>query len=303
MKGNILITGAGPNGITGKLIKERLSDDYHVIAPSSKDLDLTNDEMVSKFFDNYRIDYVIHCATFRPLHNTTNHFVDDILESNLRMFFSLARQNKRYKKMIYFGSGAEFDKKYPIVKAKETEFGRSIPNDAYGFGKYIMNSYAQNSANIYNLRLFGTINPYERYTKNVISNICAKALVSGSINLRKDCKFSFVDIDDVVDVVKLLLDNEMDFHDYNITSGKEYYLSDIARLIVGFSEKELSIHFEQEGLNLEYTGENERIRKQFGKLVFTDISISLRKVYDYYSQNQNLIDLCNIDNRWTNKND
>lgn len=300
MKETILVTGAGPNGITGRLLKENLSNDYHVIAPSSKDLDLTNDEMVSKFFDVNLIDYVIHCATFRPLHNTTNHFVDDILESNLRMYFSLARQNKCYKKMIYFGSGAEFDKKYPIVNAKEVEFGRSIPNDAYGFGKYIMNGYTQESNNIYNLRLFGTINPYERYTKNVISNICVKALVSDRINLRKNCKFSFVDMDDVVDIVKLVLNNKMDFHDYNVTSDKEFYLSDLAKLIAGFSQKKVSIHFEHEGLNLEYTGDNERIRNQFSNFKFTDISKSLRKVYDYYSQNQNSIDFYNIDSRWNN---
>lgn len=298
MKENVLITGAGPNGITGKLIKEKLADEYTVIAPSSKELDLTNDEMVNSFFENNKIDYVIHCATFRPLHNTTSHFVDDILESNLRMYFSLARQSNRLKKMIYFGSGAEFDKTSAIIDIKEEAFGRSIPKDQYGLGKYIMNLNTRTSNNIYNLRLFGTINPLERYTKNVISNICVKAISGDKISLRKNCMFSFVDMDDVILLVKRMLREDLCFHDYNITSGKNYSLADIAEIISKISAKRNPVIFENEGLNLEYTGSNERIISQFTNFQFTDISVSLKKVYDFYIQNQSAIDFENVDSRW-----
>lgn len=298
MKENVLITGAGPNGITGKLIKEKLTDEYTVIAPSSKELDLTNDEMVNSFFENNKIDYVIHCATFRPLHNTTSHFVDDILESNLRMYFSLARQSNRFKKMIYFGSGAEFDKTSAIIDIKEDAFGRSIPKDQYGLGKYVMNLNTRNSNNIYNLRLFGTINPLERYTKNVISNICVKAISGDKISLRKNCMFSFVDMDDVILLVKRMLREDLCFHDYNITSGKNYSLADIAEIISKMSAKRNPVIFENEGLNLEYTGSNERIISQFTNFQFTDISVSLKKVYDFYIQNQSAIDFENVDSRW-----
>lgn len=298
MKENVLITGAGPNGITGKLIKEKLADEYTVIAPSSKELDLTNDEMVNSFFENNKIDYVIHCATFRPLHNTTSHFVDDILESNLRMYFSLARQSNRFKKMIYFGSGAEFDKTSAIIDIKEEAFGRSIPKDQYGLGKYIMNLNTRTSNNIYNLRLFGTINPLERYTKNVISNICVKAISGDKISLRKNCMFSFVDMDDVILLVKRMLREDLCFHDYNITSGKNYSLADIAEIISKISAKHNPVIFENEGLNLEYTGSNVRIISQFTNFQFTDISVSLKKVYDFYIQNQSAIDFENVDSRW-----
>lgn len=298
MKENVLITGAGPNGITGKLIKEKLADEYTVIAPSSKELDLTNDEMVNSFFENNKIDYVIHCATFRPLHNTTSHFVDDILESNLRMYFSLARQSNRFKKMIYFGSGAEFDKTSAIIDIKEEAFGRSIPKDQYGLGKYIMNLNTRTSNNIYNLRLFGTINPLERYTKNVISNICVKAISGDKISLRKNCMFSFVDMDDVILLVKRMLREDLCFHDYNITSGKNYSLADIAEIISKISAKRNPVIFENEGLNLEYTGSNVRIISQFTNFQFTDISVSLKKVYDFYIQNQSAIDFENVDSRW-----
>lgn len=41
MKETVLVTGAGPNGITGKLIREKLANEYMILAPSSKELDLT----------------------------------------------------------------------------------------------------------------------------------------------------------------------------------------------------------------------------------------------------------------------
>ena len=281
MKETILITGAGPNGITGKLIKEKLESEFHLLTPSSKDLDLTNNEQVCKYFQENKIGYVIHCATFRPLHNTTKHFVDDILESNLRMYFALARQSANYKKMFYFGSGAEYDKALSMINIEESDFGRSIPNDAYGFGKYIMNEHTRKSDNIYNLRLFGTINPYERYTKNVISNICVKAIVADEIKLQRDCKFSFVDIDDVVEILKSILSGDLSYHDYNITSGKDFYLSDIAKKIVEFSGRNVPLVFVKSGLNRDYTGANNRIKSQLKGFKFTAIEDSLAKVYNY----------------------
>ena len=201
----LLITGAGPNGVTGRLIKEHFVGKYELITPSSSELDLTNDVAVSEYFQDKKIDYVIHCATYRPSLTSERHFVDDELESNLRMFFALAAQSIHYKKMIYFGSGAEYDKSKPIVNVSENEFAKSIPKNKYGLGKYIMNNYTLKSTNIYNFRLFGTINQYERFTKNVISNLCVKAIMGLPLELRQDCRFSFIDINDIIPLLDYAL--------------------------------------------------------------------------------------------------
>lgn len=37
----LFITGAGPNGITGRLIKEHFEGKYNLLTPNSKELDLT----------------------------------------------------------------------------------------------------------------------------------------------------------------------------------------------------------------------------------------------------------------------
>ena len=293
----LLITGAGPNGITGRLIKEYFKGKYILYTPGSKELDLTNDASVSDYFAQNAIDYVIHCATFRPTSVDKSHLVDEELESNLRMFYSLASQSNRFEKMIYFGSGAEFDKSHAIIGVPEEDFGRNIPKNKYGLAKYIMNDYARKSSNIYNFRLFGTINKYERFTKNVISNLCVKAIKNLPVQLRQDCRFSFVDISDILPLLDYALCNDLTHHDYNVVMDKNYLLSDIAKLIIDFAGKNEEVEIKSPGLNLEYTASNNRIKKEF-PMRFTPIEESVKQVYDYYHQIKETIDVSNIDARW-----
>jgi len=293
----ILITGAGPNGVTGRLIKEFFKSDYNLITPSSKELDLTNDDVVSQFFSGNQIDYVIHCATFRPHSADSSHLVDEELESNLRMYYSLASQSHHYKKMIYFGSGAEYDKSKPIVRVDEDDFGRSIPKNKYGLGKYIMNENARKSDNIYNFRLFGTINKYERPNKNVISNLCAKAVFGIPLTLRQDCLFSFIDISDVLPILKAAMTANLAYHDYNLVSDEPYYLSDIASIIQNLSNSQEGVTFSKEGFNLEYTASNKRLKSEMSP-EFTSMRDSVKDVFNYIKNIKDKIDIAEIDNRW-----
>lgn len=293
----LFITGAGPRGVTGRLIKEYFQGKYNLLTPSSSELDLTNDEAVSAYFDENHIDYVIHCATFRPTSIHDGHFVDEELESNLRMFYALVAQSSKIKKMIYFGSGAEYDKSKPIISAKEEAYGCSVPKNKYGLGKYIMNSYAIKSDNVYNFRLFGTINKYERPDKNVISNLCVKAIKGSPLKLRKDCKFSFVDIEDLLPLLEYALTHDLNYHDYNLTNGNEVYLSEIGLIISELTGTDYHIEFENEGYNNEYTGDNSRVISEFG-ISLTSFAESVKKVFEYYKQNADTIDIDSIDNRW-----
>lgn len=293
----VLITGAGPTGVTGRAIKEYLQDSYEILSPSSKELDLTNDEAVRFYFDTHRIDFVVHCATYRSNISQTTHLVDEEFESNLRMYFNLAAQSDKFEKMVYLGSGAEYDKSRPIVNISEEQFGERIPKDKYGFGKYIMNQHCRSSKNIYNLRMFGTLNKYERYTKNVVCNLCAKAVMGLPLTLRQDVRFSWIDIEDVAKAIRIIFENEAKYHDYNIALEKPYLLSEIASLINNVRGSGLPILFEHEGLNREYSCSINRLRKH---LLITNIDIctSINTIYRYLITNKQMIDIDAIDNRW-----
>lgn len=294
----LLITGAGPTGVTGKLIKERFASlSYCLLTPSSAELDLTDDVAVTDYFNRHRIDAVVHCATFREGISRNTHWVDEVLESNLRMFFNLARHSDQYEKMIYFGSGAEFDKSRDIIRVSEEDFGRSIPKDKYGLGKYIMNYYCRKSDNIYNVRLFGTLNPYERYTKNVVCNLCVKAVMGLPLTLRQDCRFSFVDVNDVCDFILMLLEGCPRYHDYNLVMDETYLLSDIAAIIKEQAHSQSEIMISKSGLNKEYTANNQRVKEEFG-LTFRFLEQTVKDIYRYWHDHKNDIDVTDIDRRW-----
>ena len=293
----VLITGAGPTGVTGRAIREYLENDYVILAPSSKELDLTDDAAVRSYFDAHHIDFVVHCATYRSNISQTTHMVDEELESNLRMYFALASQSEKFEKMVYLGSGAEYDKSRPIVNIKEEQFGESIPKNKYGLGKYIMNQHCRSSKNIYNLRMFGTLNPYERYTKNVVCNLCAKAVMGLPLTLKRDVLFSWVDIRDVAQAIKYLFEHEVSRHDYNIALPISYKLSEIVGLINMTSKKTDPVLFEQDGLNTEYTCDTRLIQRDI-PLNYIDITQSVEDIYNSIMLRKESISIEEMDNRW-----
>ena len=294
----VLITGAGPTGVTGRAIKEYLQDYYEILSPSSRELDLTNDKAVKCYFDNHSIDFVVHCATYRNNGNNTTHMVDEELESNLRMYFSLAAQEDKFRKMVYLGSGAEFDKTRPIINIKEEQFGLHIPQNKYGLGKYIMNQHCRNSKNIYNLRMFGTLNKYERYTKNVVCNLCAKAIMGLPLTLKQDVLFSWIDIQDVAKAIIYLFENTSKRHDYNIAFPNAYKLSEIASMIQNTSYHNCGpLCFEKEGMNKEYTCDTTNWVKE-GFNDFIPITKSIESIYEYLFSIKEEINIELIDQRW-----
>lgn len=295
MKTSILLTGAGPNGVTGRRLREQLAATgrYEILTPGSRELDLRNTEAVDAFFALNRVDVVVHSAVVAPSrgHDDSDESLE--LENNLRMYFNLVRHCRKFSKMFYFGSGAELDKRLPIELFREEDAHLRMPSDKYGFIKHILNAHAEGSSNIYNMRLFGTINPYEPPTRNVISNLCAKASVGAPLNLRQNCVFSFIDIDDVARFIDYGINNPLKYHSYNM-SGGVYTIEQIAREIATYAGKNDVAIFANEGFGNEYTADNTRLIECIGEP--TPIRDSLGKVYDYISKQVNDID--NIDGRW-----
>jgi len=103
----ILITGG--SGFIGRNLREQLAKNYEIIASSSSELNLLETKEVHNFLSRHCFDVVIHSTT----HNATRNSNKDlglVLKNNLLMFYNLARCNKLFGRMIYFGSGAEYNK-------------------------------------------------------------------------------------------------------------------------------------------------------------------------------------------------
>src|SRR5450759_397902 len=103
----VFITGG--TGFIGRNLREQLAGFYNVTAPPSQELDLLDDAHVTGFLKKGRFDVVIHAATWNATRTSTKDLTN-VIENNFRMVFNLARCADDYGKMIYYGSGAEFDR-------------------------------------------------------------------------------------------------------------------------------------------------------------------------------------------------
>ena len=157
MSKRVLITGA--SGFIGRNLAELLTG-YTITAPTRAELDLVSTEAVEAYLKEHHFDVVIHAATGRSNRKTT---APDLFKNNCRMFFNFARHPDLYGRMLHFGSGAEFDRRAYQPLMPESYFDTSVPEDDYGFAKYIAAKYTELSPNIVNLRLFGVFGKYEAW--------------------------------------------------------------------------------------------------------------------------------------------
>jgi len=287
MTKRIILTGTGPRGFVGRNLEETLKEKYELFIPNSQELDLCNYEAVTRYTDKYKIDSIVHaCSSF-----------NNILDSDLRMYFNLEKISRNLEKMIYFGSGAEFDKRFDIIMASEDDIGNRIPVDDYGFAKYIMTNHARLSRNIYCLRLFGIFGKYEDWTCKFISNICCKAAYNLPLTIRRECKFDYIYIEDLPKVVEWFLENKPVYHDYNFTYGTPVLLTELAKMTLKSAAKNLDVLIlNPDGFNNEYTSCNKRILNELSWFRPTKLDIAVEKLYKYYVDNINIIDKAKLKN-------
>ena len=250
IKKKILITGA--TGFIGKNLAEQFKSIYNVFSPVSKQLDLLDGNQVKKYLSKNNFDVVLHCAT----HNATkvsNKDLSLVFKNNLLMFFNLVRCNNLYKRMFYFGSGAEYDMRNYIPKIKEEYFDTFVPVDNYGFSKYIMAKYIKNIPNIYDLRPFGIYGKYEDWRIRFISQNICRAINKMDIIINQNVYFDYLYIDDLVKIIKILIEKEkIPYQYFNICTGKTIDLFSLAKMIINISGKNLKIKIKEKGLKKAY---------------------------------------------------
>jgi GDP-L-fucose synthase len=286
-KPTVLVTGG--SGFIGRNIRLRLGADYEVIAPSHRELDLLSQDPVDRFFREQEVDYVIHCANVGG--NRKEPDARDVVGRNLRMFFNLARNCDRFSRMIHFGSGAEYDKSRPLVRVAEEEFGRRIPGDEYGFSKYAISRCIGRSDNICCLRLFGVFGPGEDYEYKFISNAIVKNLAGMPIRIMQNVYFDWLYVDDLAGVVRHFLEREPAHRFYNVTTGRTTDLLSIARAINDLAGMPSEITVANEGLNLEYSGDNSRLLGELPGYRFTSMRDAIGALIEYYRGRLDSMDL------------
>jgi len=224
----ILVTGGG--GFVGRNVAQCLRKlDHDVVSPTHQELDMTDLPKCMAYFNEHKVEAVVHTA-FKGHFGSQNQQQD--FADNIRMYEVLTWLDD-YRPTIIIGSGAEYDRRFPIDCVQEDDVHKCWPVDLYGLAKNIitkralgMGVYHEDDVEIQNpyiLRLFGCFGPDEpdfRFIKRSILRL--KQGLPVEIEKNKYMDFFFVDdvatvIDHVLKTRSLELVNTnlvyLNFHD------------------------------------------------------------------------------------------
>jgi UDP-glucose 4-epimerase len=268
----LLITGT--NGFIGRNLKEFFQGKHEVLGPKRGQLNLLDTEAVYGFLSQNPVDVLIHCAT-----NIES------VEQNLIMYFNIERCAAFFGKMLSVGSGAEYDLKNYQPRMREEYFGQNVPTDVYGLSKFVVaRDIESKSGKFYNLRTFGIYGKYENYRHRFISNNICRVLCQQDISINRDMLFDYLFVEDFCRIVERFIHRDGTWRSYNICTGQTVSLLELAKLIQKIDGTGKRIVVRQEGMNREYSGDNGRFLREFGKFAYTQPEHAVADLYRWYKE-------------------
>jgi GDP-L-fucose synthase len=273
---NIFITGS--NGFIGKNLKEFLSVKYNLLTPNSKELNLLDETKVKKYFKDNKIDFVIHCASRGGVRGIVDS--DNVVTDNLKMFDNLCN-NITDQRMIFFGSGAQYDKNRNLKKIKETDFGKNIPEDYYGYSKYLITKKILEMKNVLNLTIFGCYGKYELLTR-FPSYAIDQNMKKEDIVINQNVKFDYLYINDLCNIVEYFINNKAKSKIINVTPTNSIDLISISKIINEISTYKSKIVVKNKSLNYEYTGDNSLLLQEMKNFEFFSYDKGINNLYDFF---------------------
>ena len=242
MGNKILVLGS--SGFIGNYLSKNLD----AVPVSRKDVNLEDFDEVRALFKIHNPDVIINCASNT---NVKMEFDAQVYNQNLTLFNNLYLLRNEFGKLINFGSGAEYDRRYPINNLKEESIFACSPFDHYGMSKNIISRIMFPIENFYNLRLFGCFHDSENETR-LFKRIISKQPI------KLDNKyFDYISLDDVLTVVEHYIHKEVFYKDLNLVYSTKLLLSEIVNELLKIHKLENKVIIKNLGLN--YTGNGARL--------------------------------------------
>jgi len=248
---------AGHKGMVGSAcVRLFKSEGYlNLILRSSNELDLTNQQSVNDFFKKERPEIVINAAAKVGGIWANNEFPYEFLMENMLIQNNLIKASfdNEVDKFIFLGSSCIYPKmaNQPIIENSLLTGELEETNQWYAIAKIsgvklieaLRNEYRKDYIALMPTNLYGPGDNYDLNTSHVLPAMIRKFHEAKKNNtdvtiwgtgspLRE-----FLHVDDLASAVLFCLENEMEDHLYNIGSGEELTILELANLvskIVGF---------------------------------------------------------------------
>ena len=249
---------AGITGMVGSAIFRKLTElGYtNIISLPRKNLDLTNQSQVNKFFERYKPEYVFLCAAKVGGIKANNEFKADFIYENIMIQSNIINSSKIFgvKKLLFLGSSCIYPKhcQQPI-KEEYLLTGLLEPtNDAYAIAKIagikmcqsFNEQYGTNFISVMPTNLYGYNDNYDLNNSHVLPAMIRK-FHEAKVNNNDKVEIwgdgspmrEFLFVDDLADACLFLMNNYSGSEIVNIGTGEDITIKDLAYLVkevVGF---------------------------------------------------------------------
>jgi GDP-L-fucose synthase len=243
---------AGHRGMVGSAIERKLRSEgnHNIIARTSSELDLRNQDAVNAFFDLEKPDYVILAAAKVGGIHANNIYRAEFIYDNLMMEANIihAAYSNKVKKLLFLGSSCIYPKMAPQPLKEEYILSGYLEstNQPYAIAKIagieMCDSYrAQYGCNFISAmptNLYGTNDNYHPENSHVLPALIRRIILAkknndpsvviwGTGTPRRE----FMHVDDLADACYFLMQNYNEAGLVNIGWGEDVSIKDLATLI------------------------------------------------------------------------
>ncbi|SHH04243.1 GDP-L-fucose synthase family protein [Flavobacterium defluvii] len=254
---NSIIYIAGHNGMAGSAIWRTLTaKGYHnLVGASSKELDLRKQKAVRDFIRKTKPDVIIDAAAKVGGIQANNDFPFDFLMENMQIQNNLINEAHRLAvdKFIFLGSSCIYPKLAPQPLKEEYLLTAPLEptNESYALAKIsgvklceaIRRQYQKDFVSLMPTNLYGFNDNFDLKSSHVLPAMIrkfheAKENNNAVVTLWGTGKpmREFLFVDDMAEAVVFALENELPDHLYNVGTGKDLTIKELAstvRKIVG----------------------------------------------------------------------
>jgi len=295
---------AGHNGLVGSAIVRNLKSKGFttIIGRTHKELDLTNQKDVETFFRQEKPEYVFLAAAKVGGIGANNEYpADFIMENELIQcnVINFAYKNK-VKKLMFLGSSCIYPKLCPQpIREEYLLTGALEPtNEAYALAKisglkmcqYYNRQYGTDYISVMPTNLYGPHDNYDLNNSHVLPALIRK-MHDAKISKNKTVEIwgtgtplrEFLYVDDMADACVFLMENYEGDDFFNVGTGKEISIKELAFLIkeiVGF-EGELVFNISKPDGTPRKLLDVSRLEKAGWKYK-VEIENGIRHAYDWY---------------------
>lgn len=222
----------------------------HLIGKTSSELDLKDQHSVQSFFDQESPDVVIDAAARVGGILANNSYPYQFLMENMQIqnnLISISHESD-VKKFIFLGSSCIYPKlaEQPLSEDSLLTSSLEPTNEWYAIAKIsgvksceaIRKQFNKDFVSLMPTNLYGPYDNFDLKTSHVLPAMIRKfheAKLNGNTDVQLwgsgSPKREFLHVDDMADAVKFALENELSGHLYNVGSGVDLSIKDLALTI------------------------------------------------------------------------